>query len=173
MSAHEHQRTELLPTVFLGDNTAACKNTYTGPNGREMPDVDFSYMEFQLLLDCLPEAGSNLPTPRQLARICINLTTGCWELPVYVDLKNRARYGQLSVKGIRNPSNLAHRTMYQVFYGPDALPNGRHDFLDHLCENKACCYPRHLEVTTAGENNRRARERTVPGHPTFDFDDIT
>jgi hypothetical protein len=47
--------------------------------------------------------------------------------------------------------------MYMVFHGKDSLPNGRWDLLDHLCENKPCCYPRHLERVTHGINTMRGR----------------
>lgn len=43
----------------------------------------------------------------------------------------------------------AHRAVYLQFYGVEA------DTVDHLCENKWCLNPHHLESVTRGENVAR------------------
>ncbi len=58
-------------------------------------------------------------------------------------------YGQMSMK---NRQVRAHRVAYQLFVGP--IADGLH--LDHLCRNKSCINPAHLEPVTAKENYRRA-----------------
>ena len=47
----------------------------------------------------------------------------------------------------------AHRLAYQLLVGP--IPEGLE--LDHLCRNRVCCNPVHLEPVTHRENLRRAR----------------
>jgi hypothetical protein len=64
----------------------------------------------------------------------------------------------------------AHRAAYQLTHG--AIPKGL--VLDHLCRNRACCNPAHLEPVTIRENNLRgvgvtstnvAKTHCPQGHP--------
>ena len=56
-----------------------------------------------------------------------------------------------------------HRVVWEILVGP--IPNGYH--IDHLCKNKLCVNPDHLEPVTPGENVRRgslALENSRRGH---------
>lgn len=75
---------------------------------------------------------------------------GCW-IPTGDAIKNRLGYFTLFVDG--SPI-LGHRYSYQTFVGP--IPRGL--VIDHLCRNRSCCNPEHLQAVTHKENMRRTRD---------------
>lgn len=67
---------------------------------------------------------------------------GCWE---WVASVTSTGYGQFRFDGrVRK----THRLAYLALVGP--VPEGL--VLDHLCRNRGCCNPAHLEVVTQREN---------------------
>lgn len=82
-----------------------------------------------------------------LANLAIDEETGCW---VWQRSTDRSGYGQTSPR--RHGHTIVHRAVWERFVGP--IPDGL--TLDHLCRNKACSNPRHLEPVTNEENVRRA-----------------
>lgn len=83
----------------------------------------------------------------------------CWEWESGID---RLGYGSFKVSGLKTISK-SHTISYLHFVGdvPDGLE------LDHLCRNRSCCNPAHLEPVTHRENMRRgnaARTYCPNGH---------
>ena len=101
--------------------------------------------------------------PRGFVRLVrVNRTTGCWDWTGNVAVNPRypwQRYGQWTVnakmvRGVlqgKKHTYTAHKFAYVSQVGP--IPSGLEP--DHLCENKLCVNPRHLELVTHSENMLR------------------
>ena len=70
---------------------------------------------------------------------------GCWE---WTAGKYPEGYGSFWLNG---RTRQAHRVLYELMIG--SIPVGLH--LDHLCRNRSCVRPAHLEPVTPRENLRR------------------
>lgn len=76
---------------------------------------------------------------------CEKTTDGCW---VWMGSKSPNGYGYVSWQ---DKMTLVHRLIYEE----RVWPVGEGLQLDHLCRNRACCNPMHLEEVSQQENIRR------------------
>lgn len=100
---------------------------------------------------------------RVMARVAVD-AAGCWN---WQGSCRPEGYGSISVGG---QTRRAHRVAYETFVG--AIPIGAQ--LDHLCRNRACVRPDHLEPVSAKEKtlrgvgapaNNARKTHCLHGHP--------
>lgn len=72
----------------------------------------------------------------------------CWVWTGVLD-----RYGYAAAITFGGRKQRAHRFAYEAFTG--SIPAGMQ--IDHLCRNRSCVNPSHLEAVTGIENTRRGR----------------
>lgn len=96
----------------------------------------------------------------------VQKTDTCWN---WTAALNNKGYGQIGLGGHRGRSVLAHRASWELHKGP--IPYGA--TLDHLCRNRRCVNPDHLDAVAHAVNVERgdagalnaARTECPSGHP--------
>lgn len=90
---------------------------------------------------------------RLFSKIQVDKVTGCWNWIAGTDSHG------YSIFHLRGRMEAAHRVIYAWLVGP--LPRGwearKDEQIDHAaCDNKLCCNPCHMQVTTLRENTLRS-----------------
>lgn len=83
--------------------------------------------------------------PNNVANKLQETDAGCWE---WTGHRHERGYGRI-VLDKKNVS--VHRLLYELFNGP--IPDGW--VIDHMCENKPCSNPAHLDACTHTDNIER------------------
>lgn len=108
--------------------------------------------------------GKTRPLIERLLEKVRHDANGCW---TWTGNTHASGYPKIKVDGRQTQ---AHRASYVAHVGP--IPAGLQ--LDHLCRNRSCVNPAHLEAVTARENTMRADGPTavnarrmccIHGHP--------
>lgn len=76
----------------------------------------------------------------------------CWHWMGYIEQDGYGRVAIPAGPKRKYRKRQAHRVIYEILVGP--VPPGLQ--LDHLCRNRCCCNPAHLEPVTAKENIQRS-----------------
>lgn len=97
----------------------------------------------------------------------IELRSGCWN---WGGTKDPAGYAMLALGTLGLGQHRAARVSYRIFTG--IIPKGM--TIDHLCRNRECVNPGHLQVVTVSENIMRSnnpaavnarKTECIRGHP--------
>lgn len=117
----------------------------------------------------IPNAIHSIPEPyamkvrARIMRLSERPPEGCWTWTASLGTEGYGKF-KLILDGVQKCTG-AHRAAWLVIKGP--IPVGL--VIDHLCRNRACVNPEHMELVTSGENTRRGalkgkvgRRRTGP-----------
>lgn len=88
---------------------------------------------------------------RIFPKVSIDAETGCW---LWKGSKQSNGYGRC---WDGKKSTYAHRVVYELFFG--RIEDGKD--IDHLCRNRGCVNPLHLEQVTRSENLSRGESANV------------
>lgn len=110
-----------------------------------------------LYADATDRRHSRAVSRRLLGKFEVRTPGECWPWRGPFNAKGYGRFfGRLP--GVATATIAAHRAVWTTLVGP--IPDDL--TLDHLCLNKACVNPAHLEPVTSSENSRR---QMAPGWP--------
>lgn len=89
---------------------------------------------------------------RFMSKVLVNTETDCWEWQAAIQPNGYGYFGLSKEEGMK----YAHRISYELFRGP--IEEGKQ--IDHLCRNRCCVNPSHLEVVDCRTNLLRGNTIT-------------
>lgn len=95
--------------------------------------------------------------PVMASKVAEDTDTKCW---TWTGATQSSGYGCGRDQG---GAWLAHRRSYELLIGP--IPEGL--TIDHLCRNKKCINPAHMEPVTSAVNTRRGIDHRIAEEPTY------
>lgn len=95
------------------------------------------------MIEIKEEGGLAYTLGRFRFQVCLSKGCWFWDGPV-----NRNGYSRTTIDG---RTIVLHRLIYQIMKGPLT----KKKVLDHLCRERRCCNPDHLQPVTVKENTRR------------------
>lgn len=102
-----------------------------------------------------PRPQCRTPIGERLARrTAIDTATGCHN---WLGNLNGGGYGVIIEGGLGSRLLRTHRVAYEIAKGP--IPDGLQ--IDHLCRNRRCCNPDHLEAVTQQINMERGMAQSA------------
>ena len=113
------------------------------------------------------KGDTNADPETRLYRRVKELPGGCLQ---WLGTVSKKGYGRFYLNG-RKVST--HRYAYELYNGP--IPDGMQ--IDHICRNRSCVNPAHMELVSSAENTRRgypgkrSKEREAE-NPPFDIDTL-
>jgi len=129
-------------------HTAECTNPHhlltSVHSNSSVPSLS-EVVTYPLLRDATPPPFDPFPNVEARFWSKVERTDNCW---IWRGALTASGYGQVQFLHVKW---FTHRLAYHLLVGP--IPPTL--TIDHLCRNRTCCNPRHLEVVSRAENTRR------------------